>query len=52
MARTPGATNRTPREIRADSENQKKEARLKERIIAKDRQIAALKQKNAPARTK
>lgn len=32
MARTKGATNRTPREIRKDGENQIKIAKLKEKL--------------------
>lgn len=45
MGRTPGATNRTPREIRAQANADIKAAKLKEKIAARDRKIAELKKK-------
>jgi len=47
MGRPLGSTNKTPRELRAESASKAKEARLKERLIKKNQQIAALKAKKA-----
>lgn len=43
MPRTPGATNRTPREIRKDGEHQIKLAKLKAAIATKNKEIERLK---------
>lgn len=50
MPRTPGAKNRTTREIEKDLEHQRKQLNLKRRIERKDAQIAALKSKKSTAR--
>lgn len=43
MPRTPGATNRTPREIRKDGEHQIKVSKLKEKNAALKQENEALK---------
>lgn len=43
MPRTPGAKNRTPREIRKDGEHRLKEAKLKEKIAKLKAEKDALK---------
>lgn len=45
MGRTPGATNRTPREIAKEAAHQAKEAKLKARLQKKNVEIAVLKAK-------
>lgn len=49
VPRTPGAKNRTPREIEKDAKHQAKEAKLKRRLEQKNAVILQLKaQKRAP----
>ncbi len=45
MGRTPGATNKTSREKRAEAARLVREAKLKDEIAARDREIAELKKK-------
>jgi hypothetical protein len=47
MGRTPGATNRTPRELKAAAAAQMKEAKLKQKIADQRRQLEAKKAKKA-----
>ena len=47
MGRTPGAKNKTPRELRTEGAHRIKEAKLKERIAAKNLRIEELRKKKA-----
>jgi hypothetical protein len=47
VGRTTGATNRTPRELATAAANLKKEAKLKQKLADKAKQIEALKKKKA-----
>ncbi|MFU8947892.1 hypothetical protein ACLRGF_14300 [Mycetocola zhadangensis] len=47
MARTPGAKNRTPREIEKDGKAQIREAKLKRKLEAEKKKNEALKKKKA-----
>lgn len=47
MARTPGATNRTAREHRAAAKHEAAMARAKDKLAKKQREIDALKAKQA-----
>ena len=50
MGRTPGATNKTPRELRNEGAARIKESKLKARIAAKNQKIEALKRKKAASK--
>jgi hypothetical protein len=50
LGRTPGAKNKTPREIRNEAAAKMKEAKLKQRIADKNKKIADLQKKKAAAK--
>ncbi|GAA4678453.1 hypothetical protein GCM10025780_24170 [Frondihabitans cladoniiphilus] len=50
MGRPPGSKNRSPRELQAEAKHRMKEAKLKLRLEAKQRQIDSMKAKKAAAK--